>query len=453
MSKVFLKNLENERIDCEYYNPKYDFLKKLKNAKYSVVELKVVAKPIMGKTPAKAEYSSEGIPIVKFGSLTGNGINWNKVQKAKLTFYEKNKDKVIQMDDIIVTSSAHSPEYIGRKIDIVNKIPEEIDKALFVGELMVIRPDKDKILPEYLYYYLKSNLGRLQIRQMITGQTAHLYPEDVDGMKIIVPEDKEIQEKIIAPIKKEINEKIKYLEKEKSRLKGFDNEIVKMLDLELPEFKKEKVYLAKLEQDRIDALFNSKYFKKLVNALKSIPHKALNEVADEIKTKKPLDAENYRIIDLRKISDFTGQVTPIKVKKLDSAKISLIKDSLIINKLSPTKRKTIIIDDTLSDCVASTEFMVVIPKNKNDLKYLKAILRSKLIVSQWQFQITGSNPSRERIHESLVMNTTIPFPEEKLRNQISKMHEEITGSVIHAQDGLRESLKDALENFLTDIIK
>jgi len=195
----------------------------------------------MGKTPKKSEYVSEGIPIIKFRSLTGNGINWNKVERVKKDFYERNKSKIVQEGDIILTSSAHNPEYIGRKIDLIKNIPKDFDKVMFVGEVMVIRPDKNKIIPEYLYYYLKSEFGRLQIRREITGQTAHLYSEEVEEIKVIFPQDKKIQEKIINPIKKDIETKIDSLEKAKTKLMGLDSKVMEMLGLRLSEFKKENL--------------------------------------------------------------------------------------------------------------------------------------------------------------------------------------------------------------------
>jgi len=102
--------------------------------------------------------------------------------------------------------------------------------------------------------------------------------------------------------------------------------------------------------------------------------------------------------------------------------------------------------------VASTEFMVVKPKNKDDLKYLLAILRSNPIILQWYFQITGSNPSRERVHKSLVMETLIPFPKKEKRNEISKLHEEAVKSMIDSQDNLKKGLNGCLSKFVTVLI-
>jgi type I restriction enzyme M protein len=144
-----------------------------------------------GKTPARKEYSESGSFLVKVGNLTGNGINWKPRDRNFIdkNFMEKRKKSssclMIQKYDILLTSSAHNPKYIGEKVDMIYNIPEFISEDIsFVGEVMLIRLDINKINPFMLYAYLKTDEAKKYMRDSIRGQTAHLSPADLLKMPI-----------------------------------------------------------------------------------------------------------------------------------------------------------------------------------------------------------------------------------------------------------------------------
>ena len=137
-----------------------------------------------GKTSPRKNYTEQGLFVVKVGNLTGNGINWlprnrNYISKTELQKREK-QGFMLQEGDILLTSSAHSVVYIAKKVDIIFKIPEWVGGvASFVGEVMMIRPNKQIIDPFVLLAYLRFPNTVRQIQQLVRGQTAHLYPDDI----------------------------------------------------------------------------------------------------------------------------------------------------------------------------------------------------------------------------------------------------------------------------------
>ena len=143
-----------------------------------------------GKTPARRDYTESGLFLIKVGNLTGRGIDW--VPRDRNFIMEQGKKDgssrfvKIKKGDILMTSSAHSPVYIGKKIDIVYEIPDEFNReAGYVGEVMLIRPKEDKIDPYLLLAFLRSPVGQSQIQDLVKGQTAHLYSGDM--MNVAVP--------------------------------------------------------------------------------------------------------------------------------------------------------------------------------------------------------------------------------------------------------------------------
>ena len=154
-----------------------------------------------GKTPARNAYSNEGGFILKVGNLTGSGINWEARDRNYVSTKEadkrKNSSKILFLKkyDILLTASAHNIAYIAKKSDMFLNLPDFIKPPVtFVGEIMLLRPDIEKINPFLLLAFLKHPETIKKIQGIVRGQTAHLYPHDLG--KLTVP-DKILKEKNI----------------------------------------------------------------------------------------------------------------------------------------------------------------------------------------------------------------------------------------------------------------
>lgn len=137
-----------------------------------------------GKTPPRKSYTPDGLFVVKVGNLTGNGINWqprdrNFIDRSEIA-KRAQKNLIVKEGDILLTSSAHSVIYIAKKVDIVHDIPKWVGgNASIVGEVMLLRPKKEKIDPYALLAYLRFPAVVAQIQKLVRGQTAHLYADDL----------------------------------------------------------------------------------------------------------------------------------------------------------------------------------------------------------------------------------------------------------------------------------
>lgn len=192
--------LKNNRNDPYYFNPKFKrLLADLQKSKIALTELKEVVDTIVsGKTPSKKDYADEGNLILKVNCLKKNKIVWNKLSHFKdgVSGVKSIKDK-----DILLLSSAHQSEYLGKNPSIV-EIPQKFkDKQIFfVGELLCIRPNTAKINPYYLLAILKLPVYYLFVNREKRGQTSHLYSEDLGKVKIPLPSF-EVQNKIAEELK------------------------------------------------------------------------------------------------------------------------------------------------------------------------------------------------------------------------------------------------------------
>lgn len=169
-------------------------------------------------------------------------IDTQKVIKGKAPrFYQKNGVKIIKITEIkeinnfyqidqksceFISEKAHQaaiqskiyPEEIlfaitGATIGKVVMVPQDIGEANICSDIAKIRIDKSKIDPYYIFSYLSSDLGQLQIRSRISGSTnEHLSPLAIENLEIPIL-TKSAQKKI-AKNYKNIMEKIKNARKE-----------------------------------------------------------------------------------------------------------------------------------------------------------------------------------------------------------------------------------------------
>lgn len=191
------------RLDAQYfssYKLKSTFLNKFD----SKLIKQLCDKIETGLTPAKDSYWYKGFPVLKMGCLTNSGIDWSKIEFANENYIKKAKRYSVEEGDILLTSSAHALEHIAKKVDIVIEIPKEYqNKLVFVGEVMRLRVKKELINPYYLLLFLRTELGYKLLQNCIRGQTAHIYPKDVEN--IIIPIISSEKQKEIEDLTKEGN--------------------------------------------------------------------------------------------------------------------------------------------------------------------------------------------------------------------------------------------------------
>ncbi len=205
---IFVKKvnqLNNNRLDAYYYSPMFeDIIEKIKTSKYPLKRLKDICSKVKigdkesigifnGATPAKDNYS-ENIndpKIVKVASLKTGKVNLNRVENVNPDFVSQ---KTIKDGDILILSSAHQAEYLGRNPCIVN-ITEELknEEINFVGELINIRVNNGLVNPYYLLQLFNTRNYYLLINREKRGQTSHLYPSDMENILIPVPDNIDIQ--------------------------------------------------------------------------------------------------------------------------------------------------------------------------------------------------------------------------------------------------------------------
>lgn len=138
-----------------------------------------------GKTPARAAYQPSGAFIIKVGNLTGEGIDFTPRDRNHIRPESITPRLRLEPGDLLLTSTAHHPKYIAEKVDLFEGVPESEQAPIsFVGELMRLRPRRERIEPITLLAILRHPSTRERIRARVHGQTAHLRPRDLLEVRV-----------------------------------------------------------------------------------------------------------------------------------------------------------------------------------------------------------------------------------------------------------------------------
>jgi len=139
-----------------------------------------------GKTPPRRAYVDEGgVFAVKVGNLSGAGIDWTPRERNFVREESVSESLWLEPGDVLLTSSAHNPKYIAKKVDIVLEIPSYVGgRATFVGEVLRLRVRPGVIEPFELLALLRDPKRRAKIQALIRGQTAHLRPDDLLDLEV-----------------------------------------------------------------------------------------------------------------------------------------------------------------------------------------------------------------------------------------------------------------------------
>ena len=149
------------------------------------VELgKVIKEKQVGLLRRNRELKDKGIPYLKMDNIEEGGmLNLNKI-----SYIQANEDEIrkysLRKGDILF-NVRNSRELVGKSAIYKG----ELELALFNHMILVLRPDKSKLLPEFLNYSLLSPAVRRQIESIKKGSTSiwAIYESDLFSIKVPLP--------------------------------------------------------------------------------------------------------------------------------------------------------------------------------------------------------------------------------------------------------------------------
>jgi restriction endonuclease S subunit len=259
------KGAIERRIDPYFYT--YKFIKNqslILNCKYKFVKFKDIIFEFSGEPMGfhlhTYDYKDAGVPILRISNLKEIYLNKNDdfifVSEEK---HRELKSSQIKPNDMIFSKAG--------KVGEISIVPNYFGNTNLNQALSRIKL-KDGYSVEYVVYYLKSQIGKLQINRFGSGRAVQddLKMSEIEDFKIILPPS-EIQNEIVSKFELAYASK-KQKEAEAAALwASIDSYLLQELGITLPPPSEKRTFFYtpanKVSGGRFDPFYYQDYFDKL----------------------------------------------------------------------------------------------------------------------------------------------------------------------------------------------
>jgi type I restriction enzyme, S subunit len=254
------------RIDPFFYRPLFqDFFDLLQKNKFQKYSLKDIALIFSGHRPKGGVRNIEaGVPSLGGEHVLSSGeIKANELKFIPEEFHQKHLDTNIVAKDIILVKDGATTGKVGIIPDDYPYPDCNINEHVFA-----IRITDKKVIPEFVFSVLFSDIGQLQIKKNITGATVTgLTRESVENLLIPLP-DLILQQKVVKKIQEAYEQKKKKQAEILKILSSIDDFVLGELGIDMPRGGAERVF--QIWSDEIQTRLDPSYFRPIFKMLDKI---------------------------------------------------------------------------------------------------------------------------------------------------------------------------------------
>ena len=208
----FSEVINNNRADAEYYQPKYNQIKKLLS-KLKWTYLKSIIEINKGIEVGSKKYVEDGVNFIRVSNITKFGFNFGNSDKyiSKNTYYAL-KNVQLQIGDILLTKDGT----VG-----ISYVVDKFVQGIVSGGVLILKNKNEEIPKEYLSLVINSKICQMQIEQDCSGALiSHWKISDVYRLKIPLLETEIMQtiDELILKSKKLKRQSQQLLEEAKQRV-------------------------------------------------------------------------------------------------------------------------------------------------------------------------------------------------------------------------------------------
>jgi type I restriction enzyme S subunit len=162
-------------------------------APYTIIPIRKLITDIRYGTSKKCIYDlADGTPVLRIPNIADNGRLDGANLKFALFDKKERENLELQKGDILIIRSNGSVDLVGKAA----VVDSAFEGYLYAGYLIRLRPDKTKIIPQYLWIFLSSPKTRAYI-ELIARSTAgvnNINSEEIQAIEVATPSLGEQQE-------------------------------------------------------------------------------------------------------------------------------------------------------------------------------------------------------------------------------------------------------------------
>jgi len=396
--KTFVSNI-NEKLGVIFYDPEISkFLNNLKNSKLEYDELGNLIdkdKLTVGSTPI---YVDEGIDFIRVQNIDKDGnINLEKCKKITIQDHQKNiKSKIDFLDLLLVVT--------GATVGKTAMFEHENKEANINQNIVKITVDKSKISPYFLYYYLKSKAGNMQlIRNSQRMAQEYLNYPSITSIEIAFPKSLATQERILKKtenFRKKINQiGMDYL----NIIKRFSTILETQVKFN-KDISPKKNFVSKNLDERLDCLFTNPSYELIKKELEILKNKKIIQLPKmeqlglikEVISKKDfeeLKVKKFKYIEIGHTTEhpdiIKGYEEDILINLPTRARRFIQENDVLIPRPIGSTDKITIVPKELDGELCSTGFIILRAKDYDTACLLTTIMKSDIVQKQFFYLQSG----------------------------------------------------------------
>jgi type I restriction enzyme S subunit len=387
--------------------------------------------------PSQNEYLEDGYCLfLNAKNVTDSGFKFNKTK-----FISKEKDNILRKgrlkkEDVVLTTRGT----VGNVGLFTHEVPYE-NIRINSGMLIFRLENRDEFLPEYIYWYFRSNLFQNQIKQYVSGSAQPQLPvKTINKMEILKP-DIEIQKKIVKIISS-VNKKVLNNNKMNKTLEEIAQAIYKSWFVDFDPFQDEEMVDSKLGE--IPKNWEVKSLKDLAKFKNGINYK-----------KDDTGNQDFKIVNVKNITRdnllFIDKLDSIELNKDKAKRYSLKKWDTVISR-SADPGKSMLCLTNKENLIHSGFSIKCRPKNNEN-----AILIYNLIQGVKQQLHNYSNGTIfKNVNQKILKNIELVVPPKKIIKEFNERIISIYNRIINNEkenQTLRNLRKFLLSNLMSGEIR
>jgi restriction endonuclease S subunit len=445
--KVFLvrfSKLTEKRLDPNYQHLFEKFLEEIHKSPFPIERLKDSISYLQYGTSERATEKPVGTAVLRMANMQKD--EWDLKKLKYLQVSQKEKEHYLLKNGDLLFNRTNSKELVGKCTEF------DLDgEYIFASYLIRVRLNTKKLLPQYVTAFLSSNLGRMQIdavSRQIAGMT-NVNAEEIKDLLIPVP-NLTLQRLIVKKMKDAFIFKHKKEQEAEKLLGSIDDYLLKELEIELHDEEDNCVdgrmftrQFNEMSGQRFDPNFYKPEFYRRVKSITNGDFIKIGSIAffrNETWDGDSFWDNEFPYIEIGEIDIPFGKIRKIsyilKTKAPSRAKMVVHKGDVLVSLTRPSRGA---ITQYLEDesVIASTGFCVIKSVDENEVskRFLYHLLRSKIILEQFEQRSSGGNYPAITMEE--VKNTLLPLPQQK--SQQVEISKHIDGIYFKAEQLKREA--------------
>ncbi|MCL2638397.1 MAG: restriction endonuclease subunit S [Oscillospiraceae bacterium] len=293
--------------------------------------------------------------------------------------------------------------------------------AVFAGYCIRFVIDPTKAIPEYVYWYTKTQKYAEWVRksQRPSGQP-NINKEEYKSLEVVLP-SRETQTRLATEMSialKKYNEKLCKADELLEGIDGFVSELIG-----LPSKNKVNKICFAIKYKNLDGVISAKRYQSVSineNMAKIISY--CNIIENKVNVKNL----NEEIVDWIRIDDLSnkpweiGEVRTLFASEMEGSFFVVETGDVLVARLGPTilNQKVVVVNETYRRTLASAEFLVLRCKENCSPTALMWVIRTTYFKELMYSKTRGSTPSRYRLNREDMLNLKLPFLSTETQNFI-----------------------------------